>query len=652
MVIIMKNLPLDTGMIWSSYTNLEQIPISAKYSANSSGIFEEPKHLLICEPITFKSINRDRKNGNEFVEISFIDYSTGKATVKTLQVETAMLFEKEGIAELRRNGFNIVNVNKFTEFISTTKANLNRLSGLGIETKVERYFGSSQYGLEDIDGQLNYDNFIGLDNPPIPSREFKKYDDVLFKTKGTLEGQINYLKKFSEDSKNLTIIKTCFAAALTGVTRQFLKNKEDVPRPVYIFTAETGYGKGYLLKNGTGCWGNNTSVAPLGHNSKTSQASARRIKSRLGVIPYWIDDLQNIIDDTNGKEQCRDMVYEHANGTGIGRANSNGTLREDNGTWEGPMIAFAENDDMNFLRDGGNTRFIQYNAKKSGSEMIYGDIAKKYEINKMQDENYGHIAPAYIRYIREYIKTYDITYDFIELSNTYKNKLDCNDKIASLYALIDITYNLAYKFGLCPAEWKELTIEENIKDYDFERTTSSAEDLYTLLKERILSQTNIYISINEKLGKKDYEDRMNINQAVRGRIEIKDLEDGRRVKNAIIPVDIVNRNINDLEKTFGMPLKPISTKTWLEKGWLVKNKKGFATYNCTNITRQFIKGESKQENCYKIFLEDLTPTPEEKVEEEKAAAAAREAQLEKERKIIAEIKEKQKEYADKFDLPF
>lgn len=637
-----KDLPFSLQMNWSKYKKLQQIPISVQYDADDTGVyeFERGKKVLICEPFSIVSITRERRYGNEYTELAFYDYSNGFAQIITKQVDTAKLFDKEGINALRSEGFSIVNENRFKTFVASVKANLNRLLAVEIETPVKRYYGSMQYGFEEVAGEINYNNYIGIDTSIIPTKENARFDKVLYKPKGDLKGQLEYLEEFYKDSPCKTLIKVSTAAALTGITRMFLLNKEDMPCPVYNFAARTGFGKSYLEKIEESLFGSNVSTAPVVQSTGTSLAASRVIKDIFGVSPYIDDDWTEMFKRPNGKEEAEDRIYEHSNGTNISKANSNGTLRENIYHWNCPLICFSENNNfMESLKDGSRGRIISYSYEgRDKGIMVYGPISKKSLINKMQDKNYGHIAPAYINALKGLQE--EITEQFMDLSGEYMNRLECTDKIASLYAMIDLTYNLAYNFELLPKSWGPLTIEENIGQYDTATTIDSEEDLYNLLRERILSQTNVYINADIKLSKEQYEERMEKNQTVRGRILIQDMEDGRRIKIGIVPTDIVNKNIIDIEKTFGIVNRPISTKAWLKEGWLLPNNRGYAQHNCTNITRQYVKGESKSEYCYKILLEDLTPTPEEKAEEDKIKQQAHEEQLQKDREKLAEIKKK------------
>lgn len=638
----LKALPLETGMIWSKFSKLEQIPITNDYKADDTGIYDLSKRvpILICEAFSITSVVRDRKSGSEYVEIAFIDYATGKPEIRTIQIETAKLFDKEGINFLRSEGFSIINENLFKTFAATIKANLNRLTAMKITSPVSRYYGTNQYGFEIVDNEINYDNFIGIDSPPIPSKEFEKYDKVLFHSTGTLDGQKEYLEEFIKDSRFKTFIKQGFAAGLTGITREFLTNREDMPRPVYVFAGPKSIGKGYIQKGIIAEFGDNRSLNPMSHSTSTTPAAARRIKNRLGVIPYIDDDWTEISNSPNGAEELRLKAYEHANGSNSGRANSNGTLREDTASWEGPLIAFAEsNDVVNTLQDGADSRVVSFDcgARVTSNEMIYGPIEKKALINKMQDKNYGNIAPAYIEKLKGMSE--EITETFTDLTKKYEDFLNCSDKVASLYALLDLTYNLAYDFGLFPESWGALTFEENTKQYDRSKIVNSTEELYQILRERILSQSNVFIDADIKLTKEQYEEKMNNNQTIRGRITIKDTDDGHRYKIAIVPIDTINRNIIDIENTYKLPPKKLPTKTWLNEGWLLPNKTGYAQHTCTNITRYFEKGKSKAEQCYKIVLEDLTPSDEERAEENKIKQEALEKKQTIDREKLAKIKE-------------
>lgn len=631
-----------TGIVWSNYTTLPQIPITDDYEADDSGVYVYVgrKKNLVCEAFTISSIVRDRKSGDEYTEISFLDYSEGTAKVVSKQIATAKLFDKDGMSELKGEGFNIASNNYFTTFLAVVKANLNRLIVLGVPSPCKRYFGAIQYGFEINNNEINYNNFIGIDSPPIPSKEYAKYDRQLFKTYGTLEGQKKFMAEFVKDSRFKTFIKQGVASGLTGITREFLTNREDMPRPVYVFAGPKSIGKTYIQKMIIALFGDNRSASPMSHSTGTSPAAARRIKNRLGVVPFIDDDWTEISNSPNGAEELRLKAYEHANGSNNGRANSNGTLREDTSSWEGPLIAFAEsNDVVNTLKDGANARVISFDcgARVTSNEMIYGPVEKKLAINKEQDKNYGHIAPLFIESLKG--RSEEITEEFTDLTRQYEDELNCSDKVASLYALLQLTYKLAFDAELFPEEWGELTFEDMTKQYDKTNIVNSAEELYEIFKERILSQSNVYIDEQCRLTQGNYEERMEKNMPVRGRIAIKDIDD-KRYKIAIVPVDTVNRNIIDIENTYKLPPKKLPVKTWLTEGWLIPNSQGYAQHSCTNITRQYVKGQTKAETCYKIVLEDLTPSEEERKAEAEAQAQKEEQKRNEDKDKLIQFKKK------------
>ena len=618
------------GLELSNYTYFNQIPLAEDYMADDFGVYyiggKNP--VLICEPITISSIIRNRSNNIEYTELSFYDYSKdGNPMTVSKMLETPKLYDKEGIVILRGAGFNIVNETKFKEFLATVKANLNIMTARKIETGVSRYYGSTQYGFEIIDGEVNYDNFVGIDSPIIPSKEFEKLDRQLFKKKGTMEGQLEYLSEFLKDSPCKLFIKLSTAAALTGITKMFLINREDMPCPVYNFSAHSSFGKSYLQKIDISIWGDNRSRSPLIQSTGTSDAGARPIKNRLNVITYEDDDWTEFMKNKNAEEGLSDKIYEHTNGTNVAKANANGTLRENTFSWCGAFKSYSEENSMiTSIRDGGQARIITFDAEipENNPLMIYGPISKKNLINKMQSENYGHLGPAFVQALKG--KQEEITEAFMDLCGVYSRKLKNNDKVASLYAILELTYKLAYENGIFPESWGPVTTNDMILQYDPSKITSTAEELYEMIRERILSQSLIYIDQDIKMSKEAYDEKAEKNQQIRGRITIKDIGK-KRYKIAIVPITIFDRNIADIEKDANLPIKKISTKNWLQAGWLLPTSQGNAQHTCTNITRQFVKGENTAERCYKIVLEDLTPTDEELEEIKKNLEAMKEKEL-------------------------
>lgn len=650
---------LPEGIKWSEYTLLKQIPITDDYDATDDGIYikeynakiKKFEKRLVCEALSIVAVNRDRSRDEEFTEVQFLDYSLGTPKVISKQIATKSLTKKEGIEELQAAGFTITNDMSFKKFISLVKSNLNTLTRKGIKnTNTKRYNGSSKYGFEVIDGEKNYDNFIGVDNPILPNSAYTNFDkNLLKKKKGTLEGFIKYLDWVSEGSKCETIFKQIVAIALTSVVKAFVGDTVD--NPEYCIASPTSTGKGFFGNIIAAIWGAIGKENTIRTSSSSSLAGLKALKDRLNVIPIILDDIQDKLADKRGIDELRDWIYEHTNGTNTVKAQADRSISQYNYSWENTLIMFSEKEDLSQLKDGGATRFVLYKTglkratSKSSSEFI--SVRNVNEIDKKQRQNYGHLAEAFIKKMQYYYKGHSIDAEFDKVCKEYATKMNCTTKDASLYALVEYTYNLAYKFGLLPERWGKMTFEENMKDYERNRVISTDEEIYNLLRDRVLTQTSSYIDEKIKMTTAQYEEREKNGQAIRGRIAFRDFN-GQKCKVAIIPKDVFQQNVYDLEKKHDLNNIKINPKNWVENGWLIPNTNGRTDHDGTNITREFNKADDMlrtKERCFWLILHNLDAMDtdeefDEFVDRMQSKLDAKDQKLEDDRQKLKDLKQK------------
>ena len=635
----MEKLP--STMKWSKYTCLNQIPIDKKYKANDDGIFkitiipgkkgEEDKIIetFIAEAISIVSINRDTIKEEEFVETSFVDYSTGKAKIIHKQIPSKSLTEKEGITELKKSGYTIQEQEEFKKFITSVKVNINTLDRKGIKNEeTKRYNGTSKYGFTQDENEINFDNFIGIDNPILPDSGFEAFDKNMFKKKGTLQGYLDYIDWFSQGSECETAIKQNYAIGLTGITKAFLGSTVD--NPIYAMVSPSSTGKGFLANQQQAQWGAVADDNTLIVSSGSSLAGLKAFKDRVNVGPVIIADGQDRMKDKKSSTEWGEWLYEHTNGCNTIKAQADRSISQYRYVWKCPLMIYFEKEDIAQQYDGKTTRIAIYKTglKRATSTQSAGFISNKpiEVIDKRQRENYGWLAEAYVKAIRTYAQTHNIRTEFGELCRDYAIKMKKTTKDASLYALVQYTYNLLYNFRLLPSRWKEMTYEENMGMYDTNRIVSSDEEVYILLRDRILNQPINYISINDKIEKAEFEKREIENKKIRGRIDEKEYN-GKTYKIAIIPTSTFQENIIDLQKRNDLDTIKVNTRNWIENGWMIPDTRNNASHTNTNITRYYDRNDSMnktKESCYWIILDEIDETG--KVQEEEAGSLAEENQ--------------------------
>lgn len=615
----MKN-ELPDGLRWSNYTLLNQIPVTKEYEANDDGIFyveykkkgdDIVKELTpICEAFSISMINTDRNNDEEVTEIQFVSYATGKAVLKYQQIPTRLLAENEGVKSLTKQGFNISNVPGYKKFLMLLKMSLNSLIRKGItNNNTKRYYGSRHYGFELIDGEYNFDNFIGIDSPIIPDNSFADLDKILFcEPKGTIEKEKAFLDWMSKDSKCEIVYKQVLACALMGITKIYLGKIVD--NPVVEFIGPSSCGKGFFDHLIQKCWGRISDDKGISISSLSSTAGLAPLNDRLYVLPLVVADIQDKIK-RDGVDSVGNWCYEHTNACNTIKAQADRQISQFNYSWKNVLIMMAEKEDLMQEKDGVSSRILHFKVNlKRGTTTTQGEKVSErdfVEIDKKQHENYGLIGPMFVTKIREYYKGHSIRSEFSEVVKDYEKALKTTSKNAALYALVQYTYNLAYGFGLLPERWGKMTVKDNLSNYEKAEAISSDEEVYNLIRDRVLTQTSSYIDAGIKLTQGQYQEREEENKAVRGRIKIDEI-DGVNYKFAIIPKDIFNANVADLIKKHSLQTMRVNPKNWVENGWLLPDSRGRSDHDGTNITREYDKANDMKrtkERCYWLVLQNL-----------------------------------------------
>jgi hypothetical protein len=635
---------------WSEYTLLNQIPITKSYAANDDGIFKvefNPKTKtfekdIICEAFHISTINKDRNTETEVTELQFMDYSSGKPKVQSLQIPTSILTKEAGMELLAEKGFNISNPMGFKKFMSSVKINLNSLVRKEIDNPyTKRYYGSRHYGFELIDGEYNFNNFIGIDSPIMPSESFAELDKVLFKPLGDLDKEKEFLDWISKGSKCELIYKQIVACALMGITKIYLGKTVD--NPVVEVISPSSSGKGFLDHIVQKVWGKINDEKGLSVSSSSSAAGLAPFNDHIYVLPIIIADITDFIKKY-GVEAAGSLIYEHTNSNNTIKAQSDRQISKYNYACKNVMLMMAEKDEIAQQKDGVISRVVRLNtnlkrgtASGSGEKVSERDFV---EIDKRQHESYGIIGPEYVQKIREYHKDHYIRDEFGKVMAEYEKALKTTSKNAAIYALIEYTYNLAYDFGLLPERWGKMTVKENLANYEAAEAISSDEEIYNLMAARIESQTEEYPNVSVKLTQTNYEERRNNGKAVRGRIDVKEYE-GKKYKVAIIPRDNFNANVADLIKRHALASMKVNPKNWIENGWFLPDNGGRADHDGTNITREYNRNDDmkcSKERCFWLVLEDLsTPERQAEKEEERLEKEAAEKEV-NEQKMKALIK--------------
>ena len=607
----------------SNYTNLVQIPIDERFDAAEDGVFlcewdkEKRKFVRkyqISQPITIESIVQDRNRNEERVNLSFksivIDEEGNINTVvKSKNIPNDLLTEKEGISALKKEGFKISSAGDFKTFLNTTLINIDRLNEVGIETDTKRYFGSSKYGFEKINGEYNFSNFVGIDSDILPDNNFAELDNSLFCKKGTLEGQINFLELIAENSKCKTILQLAPAMSVAGVVRCFLGRA--VAIPFIIIQAPSSTGKGFIENIIVSIWGR-IADNRLIVSSDSSTAGLKAFRDRAELLSVISDDVQPILDTPGGDKEIHQMAYEQTNGINTIKANANRTISEYQYTWNCPLIANCETEGIDeILKNGSRTRALIFKTGlKRETSSFKGDKVSEVNFDVLdtkQHENYGHIGVEFVNKIREYNKVANMKAEFSEIKDAYRFYTG-NDKTAALYALLHYSYKLLKQFDLLPKSWSDITVNDLIKFYDKDIVASTDEQIYQLFVNRILDQPLNYIPANEKLESQNaYDEREKNGQKVRGRIDVEEYN-GKKYKICKIPTKTFNENIIDITKKNGIEFNKVNAKTWVDNGWIIPNSNGQASVSCTNITRKFDKNDDlrrSNETCYKLILDEI-----------------------------------------------
>ena len=589
----------------TSYNGLQKNIIPKdKYFYNFEGITNK-KGMYVCNEIIVKSISVDTENEKTYLELQTYDENINsdlEDPTKTFIIDIADLRTQKGYGILTTHGM-LGSLNNIADYIQDLIKADNVCKKINKNT-IERISGASKYGfIRDKSGKLDFDNFVGLDSKIMCSTDFNSVDNVLMKHGGSLEAQKKFMKRFFEDAADdqcRHIMRAAYAVGVIGVLKQIIGS--DLPLGNYCVTGESGTGKSLFSSAIVSVWGNPINENGIRFSSGSSAAGLKPIRSHLNVIPSIIDDVEDLVKKQNGIHNLEQLAYGLTNGQNDVKATNTGSARNDNFSWYAPCWMNGESNSFTSIDiDGsGNRVWIMHTRRIKGQRIIKGQFSDFSDMN----DNYGWIGPAFVKKIKEYVKTHDVKKEFAKIAETYYHDAYVPyDKKAKIAAAIEYAFNLLVKFDLMPEGTPLMTREEVLGNFRAEDTGTSTEMIYNSFVDYIFRNRLEYPDKNEKYTQDDYDELLLKGRHVKGRLFI----ENNKFKLFINP-DAYNEEIKRITKELGFDTAIVDINTWVARGWAERNSANRNKWSTTNVTYQFDKDDimrSSRERVYKIVLREV-----------------------------------------------
>lgn len=640
------------GYVLTSYEKIRNCYVKDCYKCDDiEGVMKEEKKstIDICGPISLISIRYDSFKDVYYYEFEFIDKKDKK---RIITFKSSEIGSDKMIKTLRDQGLDIINKASFDNFIGTMiKANntiKNNTIKEGYKTNwLEIQVGSTIYGFPRTEEGYNFEHYVFKDEIINKKAEF---DGPLFQTKGSLEKQIEIINKIGQDFKEEKILKLALAFALCGNLLPFLK----IDTPFMLITAPSGAGKQLLSDLMAGLYGKNHGTnTGLQRHSGDSLASRSAYRTHFGPLPTLYDELQDLINKNkklaiSPAETVKDLSYEITTGGNGSRSNQDGTQRDDCNDAYSPAAGFCEGQQFKGLTDGGSNR-ITFLDSELPDKKHYVKSENPFQYMKESTENYGFIAPEFIKYIMDQtlMEEFYIQDGFTEYKEKAAEYFD--DKIASSCALLVYTYNLMVESKVFPLRWKKADLDEYFTYLRrFNYSVSSTEEVFESWIGTVMNHAG-FPFINKHITQNEFNElSKNPNTRVYGRKEIKD----GKLYVYITEEELRSQLQHTAEKT-GLTGFCFDLRRLYGAGYLLKSTDPDRPFKFrrTNIQREFDKKNRTGYETVVICCVDapefdgeiidndiMTPDLELKIETEKHIE-----------KIVAEVDDTLKQQADNAD---
>ena len=611
-----KQMDIPTGYHFTEYSEMENILISDKYSADEVfGIVsgEGTKHeTTICSALTISQRRYDLSNNIEYITIKF--YNDFKEEYEELSFKSSDITGAEAIKTMEDHGISIYNKSSFEWFMRSIidadkiLKRYNKTKGKRVEL-IKESAASDRYGYRrNEDGEYDFTKFY-------TKKEIVDTDDpgrihrVLFNEKGTYEGWKYTMNKLTSECNPDYVVKVLSALMLSGVILPFCSN---IANPVLCLNGISGCGKGFLVSMLATIWGNvgteDTNGTGILRTSQDSGAAFSKIASTLYNLPLIMTEIQGILDDkTKGLSYIKKMTYDYVESSNGARATQTGEIRKNLNEWRNCLLWLCEMNISEMLMNGADSRVVTIDSRK----VMNGDcfVRDTAQFGKEFSKNYGFAGKMFADAIIKYYfdnkdKSDNIIYDEVNILKKEIVTHNIKDKKANTLALLLYTYNMFVKLNLAPSSWGYFEVKDFLKcflvDTQSNDTTSKVLEIWS---ENIKNDIAFPL-LSEELTQAEYDEKAKCSKEVRGRKEI--FEDKLIV---YISEDNLKRQLEYTAKEYGYSEFIFSKKALQDRNIMIKNERtGRWVFQMKNITRTGSRG---RENVYKLQFDIDTETEEE-----------------------------------------
>ena len=520
-----NGLVILDDFVETEYKKIKNCYVEMTYKCNDLGVTRTEKKTTInvCSPISLISIQENGANGFTYYTFEFLN--------KTRKVCNEMFAGSEigtqkMIDKLKNMGMSIINNTSFNYFINlmvqgNTSIQLNTIE-CGIDTEfMQPKIGGDRYGFLHTKNGIDYKHYIRKEDLIFTNADI---DGPIGEKSGTLESQIEMLRKIDKDFKEPKLFRLALAAGESGLVNEFIK----IDPVMLVLSGPSGCGKSLLIACITGEHGQNDTPGLGLHRIADSPAAMAWIRAHINNKPYILDDLQPQINENKKagitpSETIKQLSYTTTMAGNGGRCNPDGSPRENTNTGKGNTITCMEGNQTDQLTDGGSNRVIILDSELSDGQ-TYLKSENLLQYKEISTQNYGYIDDAFSEYLMKiYEKDRSGIYNGFKKYKEHTIK-KFSEKISNNVAMSLYTLDLMIDAGVLPSEWEKAI--DNIDEYmnyllKFNKFKSSTKEVFdTWIKDVINSCTIPFY--DRHISQSEYDAVRNTPKQIRGKKEVKD----------------------------------------------------------------------------------------------------------------------------------
>lgn len=405
----------------------------------------------ISENIEIKTVYQNIETQEIKADIEF-DTMFGQ---KKKRVARSQYLNKKGLLKLQKDGVDVINEN--------CNDLINYL--LQSEKLAEKKLIHSELGFGKYDSKDIYKLYraVGIESDYEGIYQIYPHGD-----------KAKYMKMIEKEVLGNSRLELAWICGLSAVILGYIGEKVQADTLIIHLFGNSTTGKSTALKLAISSFSapDTKKESLLGTYNGTENAIFSKLRGLNGV-PYALDEISMSDNDKFSK-----FIYKLANGTDKERLDKNSEIKN-KGTW---MTTMLSNGEKSILNCSDKNAGIQVRVLEFDNITWTNSFKNAEEINRVINENYGHIGLEFAKLIMK-IEKEELVKEFQEIKKTFAIKLRENidsdnmlERRASKYAIILLTAELVEKLigkklDICNIEKLLINVERNsIKNRNFKAT--------------------------------------------------------------------------------------------------------------------------------------------------------------------------------------